>query len=668
MFAPANTAQFELLLPSVDHDFKVLAFHGSEALNTPYAITVELVSEHPNVDIATFLHHSAYLKFGLSGEGIHGQIYSIRTGESGQHLSQYSLVLVPRLAYLDHSRNKRIFQGQTVPQIITEVLKEHGILVGAHARFHLGPTVYPTRDYCVQYNESDLYFVQRLCEEEGLSFHHQHTPDGHELVFGDNVSVFIPQGPIPFQQNNSLVAEEPVIKHFNVGFNTRTNQVSRRDYDFQKSHVILDSASTSDMTPALEDYDYPGRFDKGERGTLLAHRALERHRSDSQEAHGKSNQPILRSGYLLELSNHPQLAWNDLWLLTQIKHEGKQPQVLLEYANVFPTDVAEDGFNQGYRNSFSAIPWDATYRPALEHPKSHIHGGQTALVTGPAGEDIYCDAYGRVKVKFHWDRRDAGGDKSSCWVRVASNWAGLNHGAVTVPRVGMEVAVTFLEGDPDQPLIYGCLAHVETPVPYPLPLNKSRSVFRSQTTPGGEGYNELHIEDSKGHEKIYIRAQRDLEQLILNDDTTSVGNDRREAINRDRHLNVGNDQFSQVARHNSRTTGGDETINVHGNGTLDTGNIQIIRAGNQVQVSAAHIVVDARSNLTLQCGGHHIQISPGGIFSSVAIEDGGEPAWVPYGVFEPVTFRLQSRAGTLLPAPPCQLLDSGVCNCPKHRS
>ncbi|MFJ7311552.1 type VI secretion system tip protein TssI/VgrG [Pseudomonas sp. NPDC098747] len=579
MFAPANTAQFKLLLPSVDHDFKVLAFKGSEALNTPYAITVELVSEYPNIDIETFLHHGAFLKFGHNGEGIHGQVYSIRTGEHGHHLSHYSLVLMPRLAYLDHRRNKRIFQGRTVPQIITEVLKEHGILVGAHACFQLGSTVYPPREYCVQYDESDLFFLQRLCEEEGLSFHHVHTPDNHELVFGDNVSAFIVQDPVAFQQDNSLIAEQPVIKRFNVGFNTRSNQVSRRDYDFQQSHVVLDREATTEMTPALEDYDYPGRFDKGDRGTLLARRALERHRSDYQEANGKSDQPILRSGYILELSEHPQLAWNDFWLLTRVEHEGKQPQALLEFANTFASDVGGDGFNQGYRNSFTATPWDATYRPALAHPKSRIHGSQTALVTGPAGEEIYCDAFGRVKIKFHWDRRDPGSDQSSCWVRVASNWAGMNHGAVTVPRVGMEVAVTFLEGDPDQPLIYGCLPHVETPVPYHLPENKSRTVLRSQTTPGGEGYNELHIEDSQGHEKIYLRAQRDLEQRILNDSMADIGNDRREVIRRDSHLDVSFDQFTQIGRHHSRVTAGDETISVHGNGTLDTGNIQNHQGG-----------------------------------------------------------------------------------------
>ncbi|PSS44336.1 type VI secretion system tip protein TssI/VgrG, partial [Pseudomonas sp. BBP2017] len=208
-----------------------------------------------------------------------------------------------------------------------------------------------------------------------------------------------------------------------------------------------------------------------------------------------------------------------------VTHEGKQPQVLEESAD----SQAEDGFSQGYRNRFSAIPWDVFYRPPLVTRKSRLVS-QTARVTGPEGEEIFCDEHGRVKVEFHWDRAELNSDKSSCWLRVSSSWAGEGFGAVTIPRIGMEVVVTYLEGDPDQPLITGCVPNTRTPLPYPLPANKTKTVLRSRSTPGSSGYNELSIEDRKGQELIYLRAQRDLAQKIANDSRLEVGNERRETI------------------------------------------------------------------------------------------------------------------------------------------
>ncbi|WP_339561125.1 type VI secretion system tip protein TssI/VgrG, partial [Pseudomonas sp. EA_65y_Pfl1_P113] len=248
---------------------------------------------------------------------------------------------------------------------------------------------------------------------------------------------------------------------------------------------------------------------------------------DYQLAEGKSDQPSLRSGHFFDLTEHPRPACNALWLLLSVTHSGKQPQALEE---AISSDVTtEDGFTQGYRNSFRAIPWDVFYRPPLVTRES-VLVSQTARVTGPAGEEIFCDEYGRVKVEFHWDRAELGSDKSSCWLRVASSWAGEGFGAVTVPRIGMEVLVTYLEGDPDQPLITGCVPNKVTPLPYPLPANNTKTVLRSHSSPHSGGYNELSIEDRAGQELIYLRAQRDLEQKVENDSRLEVGNERRETI------------------------------------------------------------------------------------------------------------------------------------------
>ncbi|MGY2337570.1 type VI secretion system tip protein TssI/VgrG, partial [Pseudomonas sp. SDO528_S397] len=211
----------------------------------------------------------------------------------------------------------------------------------------------------------------------------------------DDQTVFPKLAPVAYQQDSGMVASDPVIKRFDLRLETRTSRTTRRDYDFQKPRLTLESQNRGDALPDLEDYDYPGRFTDRERGKHLAKRSLERHRSDYQLAEGKSDQPLLVSGHFLALTEHPKARWNDLWLLTEIVHQGMQTQVLEES---MPHDV-----DQGYRNTFKATPWDVPNRPPLKHPKPRILGSQTARVTGPKGEEIHCDPYGRVKVQFHWD-------------------------------------------------------------------------------------------------------------------------------------------------------------------------------------------------------------------------------------------------------------------------
>ncbi|MBD1555245.1 type VI secretion system tip protein VgrG, partial [Pseudomonas typographi] len=450
----------------------------------------------------------------------------------GPRLTRYYLTLAPTLAYLAYRSNQRIFQQRSVPQIVAQVLSEHGILATTHHRFQLGPTAYPQREYCVQYGETDLHFVQRLCEEEGIHYHFQHSPGGHMLVFSDALEPLPRLAPLPYHPDTGQVTEQPVIKHFGAGLHPHTRHTARRDYDFQRPGVAMEAEYHGDhpadrtLQPQWEDYAYPGRFTERDRGKLLAKRALERHRQGGEQANGNSDAALLASGHYLELAEHPVKAWNQQWLLTEVHHEGKQPQVLEE--STPDGTAAAGGFQQGYRNRFRAIPRGTPYRPPLAHPKPRLLGSQTATVTGPEGEEIHCDRYGRVKVQFHWDRDGQGDDKTSCWVRVASAWAGDRYGAIALPRVGMEVLVSFLEGDPDQPLVAGCLYHAAHEPPYDLPANKTRSVFKTLSSPGGEGYNELRVEDRAGAEQLYIHAQRDWAQNIEHDQHIRVGHERHD--------------------------------------------------------------------------------------------------------------------------------------------
>ncbi len=626
MFAPANQAHFTLSLEGVEHDFKVLEFQGREAISQPYRFDLELVSEHPDLDLQSLLHRPAFLAFAPDGSGIHGLVHQATQGESGQRLTRYRLTLVPQLAYLAHRTNQRIFQHLSVPQIVAQVLEEHGIQADAY-RFRLGPVIYPPREYCVQYDETDLHFIQRLCEEEGIHYHFQHSAAGHVLVFGDDQTVFPRLAATAYQQDSGLVADQPVIKRFGLRLETRPSRVTRRDYDFEKPRLTMEAAFHSDFQPDLEDYDYPGRFTERARGKHLSQRALERHRHDYELAEGESDQPRLVSGHFLPLSEHSRSDWNQLWLLTEVRHEGKQPQVLEE--SVTSDSQSRDGFVQGYRNRFSATPWAIPFRPALCHPKPKVLGSQTAVVTGPAGEEIHCDEYGRVKVQFHWDREAQADDKTSCWLRVSSSWAGDRYGGIAIPRVGMEVLVTFLEGDPDQPLVTGCLYHKEHQVPYDLPANKTRTVFKTLSSPGGGGYNELRIEDRKGAEQIYLHAQRDWDENIEHDQKIRVGHERHETVEAN--------SYSEFRAEGHRTTHADRKTEIRANDHLTVGNSQhlkigtgqFVEAGQEIHLSSGlKVVLEAGSELTFKAAGSFIKLDASGITMVgpvIRMNSGGSP-------------------------------------------
>jgi type VI secretion system secreted protein VgrG len=626
MFAPANQAHFTLSLEGVEHDFKLLEFQGREAISQPYRFDLELVSERSDLDLESLLHRPAFLALAPDGSGIHGLVHQAAQGESGQRLTCYRLTLVPQLAYLAHRTNQRIFQHLSVPQIVAQVLEEHGIQADAY-RFGLGPVIYPKREYCVQYDESDLHFIQRLCEEEGIHYHFEHSANGHVLVFGDDQTVFPKLAATAYQQDSRLVADQPVIKRFGLRLETRTSRVTRRDYDFEKPRLTMEAAFHSDFQPDLEDYDYPGRFTERARGKHLSQRALERHRHDYELAEGESDQPQLASGHFLPLGEHPRSDWNQLWLLTEVLHEGKQPQVLEE--SVTSHVETGDGFVQGYRNHFSATPWDIPFRPALNHPKPKVLGSQTAVITGPAGEEIHCDEYGRVKVQFHWDRETQADDKTSCWLRVSSSWAGDRYGGIAIPRVGMEVLVTFLEGDPDQPLVTGCLYHKEHQVPYDLPANKTRTVFKTLSSPGGGGYNELRIEDRKGAEQIYLHAQRDWDENIEHDQKIRVGHER--------HDTVDANSYSEYRAEEHRTTHADRKTEIRANDHLTVGNSQhlkigsgqFVEAGQEIHLSSGlKVVLEAGSELTFKAGGSFIKLDASGITMVgpvIRMNSGGSP-------------------------------------------
>jgi type VI secretion system secreted protein VgrG len=644
-----------LTIDSLSDELGVLAFEGTEAISRPFEFRIRLVSEHADLALERFLHRPAFLAFDTLGNGIHGQIADFAVGESGQRLTHYHATLVPRLSSLDLAFNRRIFQQQTVRQIITVVLKLHGLLEDSF-RFQLGPTEYPPRDYCTQYEESDLAFIQRLCEEEGWHYHFEHGAQQHVLVFGDDQSRFRSLPPTPFIPDGAMVADEPTIRSFTVRVRGATSRVTRRDHDFEKPRLTLEGASRhnplgeGESQPDREDYAYaPGRFLTLGQGGQTARRSLQRRQRDTCIAEGSSNQPALVSGHFMRLQNHGRACWNQRWLLTWLRHEGSQPQVLEEVIG----NPGGATLEQGYGNHFKAIPWDVFYRPSVGRRRP-VLVSETATVSGPKGSEIHCDEYGRVKVRFHWDRAEGHPERSSCWVRVATGWAGDGFGTQLIPRVGMEVVVTFLAGDPDQPLITGCVPNRVNPVPHALPANDTRSVFKSRSTPGGGGSNELHIEDRKGAERIYLRAERDLFAKVCNDHTLEIGRDQRMTLVGQRYSEVRGEEHHTVREHRVTQLDADDFLNINGSLHAQAGETLVIRAGQVLQLECAGaLTVKSGSQLTLEGGGHFLRIGADGLFSSAPIEQGGcpgpgatlqyKPARLPGDTDEPMT----GRTGTL---------------------
>ncbi|MFY0731773.1 type VI secretion system tip protein VgrG [Pseudomonas sp. NFX15] len=601
MFALANSPRFTLSLEGEpDYDFKVLGFKGQEAISQPYRFELELVSERAGIPLESLLHRQAFLGFDGQGRGIHGQIIRVGQGATTRRLTHYQISLVPRLSYLDRRINQRIFQHKTVPQIIALVLKDHHILEYAHCEFQFG-SQYPERDYCVQYAESDLAFIQRLCGETGIHFHFRHSPDGHRLMFGDDQTFFprLSQS-TPFLPGSGMAGETPVINRFDVRLETCTSAITLADYDFHKPGQPLQSSLDNQQRPRLEHYQFPGQFTDLRRADLLAKRTLERYNADFCQAEGSSDDPALVSGHFLRLAEHANQAWNELWLVTRIEHHGRQPQVLEESSS----DDA-DAF-QGYRNTFLATPRDVPYRPPLIE-KPNVAGYHCAVVTGPKGSEIHCDEYGRVKVQMKWDRHGELNEFSSCWLRVATGWAHDRYGSVLIPRVGMEVLVGFVHGDADKPLVMACAPNASTPLPLDLPADKTRSIFRSQSSPGGGGYNELRIEDRKGAEEIYLRAQRNWNQDVLQDMHVQVGHQRNVVIG------------------STEGPASSDSLQVHGDLKIRVIN-QALNASEQAHFSAGQqVVIESGLNISIQSGGHWINVGPAGIFSSVPIQVGGAP-------------------------------------------
>ncbi|AWM79929.1 type VI secretion system tip protein VgrG [Gammaproteobacteria bacterium ESL0073] len=619
MFNLANESHFTLTVEGLENaGLQVLAFEGKEIISKPYQFEVTLVNKNIRFDITKLLSKPAYLAFTPDKDnGIHGVILSVQRGAVGNDYAEYKIIIAPSFSHLEKRTNQRIFQHKTVPQIVSQILNEYGITEGAQHEFRLKEE-YPERDYCVQYDETDAYFIQRLCQEEGVFYYFKHQPDKHLMIFGDSNPVFTTlQEAIRYASGTGFVADDPVIKAFNVNLTSKTKRATWRDYNYTNTKIPEGQAEGTQsakangaIEPDIEFYDYPGHFMDNARGKQLAQIEIERLRTEQVLAQGYSDVPTLHAGYYFALEGHPSLDSTDPWLLNTVIHQGKQPQVTealggennAHLARTLSSDATtsfpEGDFHQGYRNTFASTPKDVPWRPPLEYPKIRIYGSQTAKVVGPAGQEIFCNEYGSVKVQFPWDREGKFDENSSCWVRVGSSWAHKGYGTFTIPRIGMEAVISFLEGDPDQPIITGCVNNGINVQAQSMPDNKTKTGFKTNSSPGGGGFNEFTLEDKAGQEQIFLHAQKNMDAIVKNDLSETIQHDMSTVVSNEKTIVVGQGSGSSIAM-----DGENIVLQVGASKIVITAEKIYIDAVTEIhQIAANTINLDAPTDITLNCG------------------------------------------------------------------
>ncbi|WMS44140.1 type VI secretion system tip protein TssI/VgrG [Acuticoccus sp. MNP-M23] len=558
-------------------------FDGTEGLSTLFEFSVEAIGDKNPVDFDGAIGKNCTLS--LHGKTTARNFSGIMVGadwlgESDSH-NLYRIVLRPWLWLLSRTSDSRIYHKKTTPQIIEDVFGKHGF-----SDFTLKLTEsYPPREYTVQYRESDLDFVCRLMEEDGIYYFFEHSDMGHKLILADAKSSHTPVPNLPdilfvdrlvgIRTDSESFLDLTAARSFSAG------KVALNDYDYGKPSAQMETSHNNPSgytNDGLEIYDYPGRYTETGDGNRFAKVRLEAEQAGDKRRKAVGDVPAAYPGGLVRLKNHPQDSENIEYLVVGCRHT-------FEAQDYRSTASAGDG-RDPYNGAYELQPSDRQFRAPRSTPKPIVRGPQTAKVVGASGEEIDVDAEGRILVQFHWDRQK----DQSRRVRVAQAWAGKGWGAIMIPRIGQEVVVEYLEGDPDQPLVVGTVYNAEKTVPYDLPANKTKGGIKSNSSKGGSGYNEIVLEDKKDSEEIGIHAQKDMNIVILNSETREIGEKFTAGTSRETTLKKGDDAL-----------------------TLDTGSQTVDIARNQEVKAGQSITIEAGMKMTFKVGSSKIELTPSGI-------------------------------------------------------
>jgi type VI secretion system secreted protein VgrG len=554
---------FDLKTPLGKDVLLVRQMSGTEALSEPYQWDLDLLSEKGDINAEDLLGQKVSLSFTMvNGKKryFHGYVTEFSQGGWLQRYYRYHATVRPWYWLLTRTADCRIFQEMTVPQIFEKVVQQYGF---TDYELRLSGT-YQSREYCVQYRESDFNFLSRLLEHEGIYFFFEHAETKHTLVLVDDpgqhktfegyetVPYYAPGGKDALRQRDHL-------ESWSYTKTVQPGSFATTDYDFEKPRKSLASSSTisrSHQQATFEVFDYPGALSQLEPGQSDATSKvrIQELQAGYMVANGHGNAAGLAVGWKFTLDKFPRKDLNIAYVVTRANYS-------------LSTDVYESGAPHEaptFEVWIDAIDASTPFRASRLTRKPIIHGAQTAMVVGPAGEEIYTDKYGRVKVQFPWDRYGKQDEQSSCWIRVAQLWAGKGWGMIQVPRIGQEVMVTFLEGDPDRPIITGRVYNGDSMPPYGLPDNATQSGMKSRSSKGGgdANFNEIRFEDLKGSEQLYIHAEKNWDGVVENDQTHLVGHDRTKTVNHDEQTQIGNDRTEKVGNNESITIGVSRTEKV----------------------------------------------------------------------------------------------------------
>jgi len=597
------TSKFTFNILCLNYKIAVEHFSAEEKISSPFSVSLNLVSKD-EISFNEVIKKEALLTIAGKDEDryFHGLISNFMLTGKVDTFYTYQATLVPAVWMLTLNQNFRIFQDLTVVEIVTKILDEKQIPSDDYV-FKL-ESEYQKKRYCTQYGESDFRFICRILEDEGIFYFFEHAEDSHTIIFSDGVAIYSPiegEDEISFNHDAGMVADKETIASFAYNRSICPGKITHTNYNFKRPSLDMAVSEEGETHQVHEIYEFPGDYGLPPDGSTKAKAHLEEAKVLEESAQGTSNCARFIPGSTFSISDHTHDDLNKEYCLVAVDHEGSQPNVYGENSGI--------GGDYTYTNHFIAIPADTVYRTHKTLKKPYVRGIQSAVVTGPKGEEIHTDEYGRIKVQFHWDREGKKDEKSSCWLRTSQHWSGNGWGLVSLPRIGDEVLVDFMNGDPDWPIMVGTVNNAASPALYDLPANKTQSGIKTRSTPGGTtaNFNELRFEDKMGSEEVYLQGEKDWNILIKNDKGQRVGHDET--------LTVGNDRSKYVVMNQSESIGVNKSIQVGVNHTETIGANMTLTVGSfkteTVGINSMETIGAAKE---LSIGGLY-QVSVGGIMN-----------------------------------------------------
>lgn len=600
-------------------------FEARESMSELFRIRLTMLSEKPDLELTKIIgtNMTAAVGTGEAWRYFNGYVRTIRQAETTLDLTTYEAELVPWLWFLTQTRDCRIFHEMTVPDIIEKVFELHGFK-GYEKKLQ---ATYRERVMVVQYRETAFDFISRLMEEEGIYYYFTHADGEHKMVLGDDPSGCVPvpeHAKVVFNPGEGTIRGEEHVNAVNLQSRVRSTKVALRDFFYETPNEDLNVQREAELESLkLPVYDYPGGYTKAGEGKHYAQVRMEAAAAPQDVLRGKGDCRNFSAGYRFRLEEHPHAAMKKEWLLVEVLHKASLAE------GAYRSGVQKTA-DSGYENRFVCIPHETPFRPARRTPLPVI-GTQTAIVVGPSGEEIHTDKFGRIKIQFHWDRIAKLDDKASCWVRVAQLMAGKKWGFIHLPRIGQEVVVEFEEGNPDRPIVTGCVYNGEAMPPFELPGNKTMSgmVSRSSKDAKGENITIIRVEDKKGEEQLFIQAEKNEDIRVKNDCYEWVGNDRHLVVENDQVETVNNDRSETVERDHKETIGRDRNLKVEGKESIEvtksrsvvvTGDVTEEFKKNHSEVvtddyylKATNICIEGTENVTVKVGGSYVAIDSSGV-------------------------------------------------------